>query len=335
MPTSRLPTVEFDMVKEALIAFGIVLVLVLTAAAVLGGPYSPAITVRQVARSHPRMLVATAMRDLLGTSRIARRGPPYQSEGSYQHLGPLAPEKWFGVTRPVNPPKVDVLGPLRRAAELNPSVGAALTRWNGATTTEQEGWGKSFLSALRTADVTAGGRILLPARKVTLSGPLPVMMQAELDLARAGLLAAAINGPGGVYHYSVQDSLLFLQGEVLHKLAGQRNLLGSQWGILHEEGPYPGPWWVAPYSFLYQIPPYSTSSNGDLMAAGTMGLLFAFLLLVPVLPIARDVPRRVRVYRLIWRDYYRWIRGGDPRTRMRSETGARGGRSEGAAGHAP
>ena len=297
------------MVKEALVAFGIVLVLVVSCAAVFGGPYSPAITIRQVARTDPRMVVATAMRDLLGTSRIARRGPPYHSVGTYQHLGPVAPEKWFGVTRPVDPPQVDVLAPLRRAAGLDPAVGKALDRWNRATHGRQEAWGTAFLAALQTAHITAGGTIHLPSGQAASSGPVPVMMQAELDLARAGLLAAAINGPGSVYHYNVQNSLLFLQGKALHAIAGRRNLLGNQWGILHEEGPYPGPWWVAPYSFLYQIPPYNISPNGDLMAAGTMGLLFALLFLVPVLPVVRDVPRRARVYRWIWRDYYRWVRG--------------------------
>jgi hypothetical protein len=135
------------------------------------------------------------------------------------------------------------------------------------------------------------------------------MMSGLLRLGRAGLLGAAINGPRDVYSYSEQNSLLFLQGQVMAQIAAKRDLLGTQWGILHEEGPYPGPWWLTPYSFLYQIPPYRTSPNGDLMAAGTMAVVFVLLMFVPFLPGVNQLPKRLRVYRLIWRDYYRWVRG--------------------------
>ncbi len=304
----ELPTVEFDMVKEALVAFGVVLALVLACAAIFGGPYSPAVTIRQVARAHPRELVATATRTLLGQSELDQRGGPYQKSGTVQHLGWFAPEKWFGATHPVNPPVQFVLQPLQRAALLDPALGPALRQWTSAATTRRQAWGAAFEAALPGARVRGESTLVLPAAAQAASGPLPTMMDGELALARAGLLGAAVNGPGDVYHYSVQNSLLFLQGHVLQGIAAKRNLLGSQWGILHEEGPYPGPWWVAPYSFLYQIPPYSTSPNGDLMAAGTMGVLFLLLLCIPLLPVIRDLPHRLRVYRLIWRDYYRWVR---------------------------
>jgi hypothetical protein len=304
----ELPTVEFDMVKEALVAFGVVLGLVLACAAIFGGPYRPAVTIRQVARSQPVAVVATAARDLLGQSRLDRRGAPYQAVGTTQHLGPFDPERWFGVTHPVDPPVVDVLQPLRRASLLDPALGAALRQWTSASAAQRAAWGKAFEAALPQARVVGSSTLVLPPGAAMASGPLPTMMDGELALARAGLLGAAIDGPGDVYHYNVQNSLLFLQGDVLHAIAARRDLLGSQWGILHEEGPYPGPWWVAPYAFLYQIPPYSTSPSGDLMAASTMATLFLILLAVPLLPGLRDLPRHLRVYRLIWRDYYRWVR---------------------------
>lgn len=308
--TEPLPSADFDMVKEALVAFGIVLALVVACAAIFGAPYSPAITIRQVAKTEPRALVATAARDLLGQSRLDRRGPPYQADGTYQHLGWFAPEKWLGVTHPVDPPVVDVLQPLQRATLLDPALGTALQRWRASSAAQRQAWGSAFEAGLPHAVLTGTSTLALPAASAAASGPLPTMMDAELALARAGLLAAAIDGPGDVYHYNVQNSVLFLQGDVLHQIAAKRDLLGSQWGILHEEGPYPGPWWVAPYAFLYQIPPYSTSPNGDLMAAGTMAGLFLLLLLLPLLPGVRELPHRLRVYRLIWRDYYRWVRGG-------------------------
>lgn len=335
LPVEELPHVEFDMVKEALVALGVVMALVLTCAAVLGGPYRPAVTIRSVARGHPRALVATALRTLLGQSRLDRRGPPYQAVGTYQHLGPFAPERWFGATHPVDPPEAFVLGPLRRAAALDPALLRALARWQKAAPAQRQAWGRALEAALPHLAVNSRGQIVAPPALRRAAGPLPVLMQGELDLARAGLLGAAINGPGDVYHYSVQNSLLFLQGEVLHQIAAHHDLLGSQWGILHEEGPYPGPWWVAPYAFLYQIPPYRTSPNGDLMAASTMAVLFLVLLFLPLIPGLRDLPRHLRVYRLIWRDYYRRVPGGGAVVQERAPSPHGAPAPEGSFGYRP
>ena len=310
MNKRKLPMVEFDMVKEALVAGGIVLALVVGCAAILGAPYSPAITIRQIARQHPHELVETAMRDLTGQSQIAQYGPPYTNiPANAQHLGFLSPERWFGVTHPVNPPQVDVITPLTEAAVIDPALSAPLATWQQASKTQEAAWATAFDAAVPTAQISATSDLELSASATAASGPLPAMMSGLLRLGRAGLLGAAINGPRDVYSYSEQNSLLFLQGQVMAQIAAKRDLLGTQWGILHEEGPYPGPWWLTPYSFLYQIPPYRTSPNGDLMAAGTMAVVFVLLMFVPFLPGVNQLPKRLRVYRLIWRDYYRWVRG--------------------------
>lgn len=312
MEKRSVPLVEFDIVKEALVAGAIVLGIVVLCAAILGAPYSPAITIRQIARQHPHALIETAMRDLTGQSRIAQYGPPYTDAPNAQHLGFFSPARWFGVTHPVNPLQVDVVGPLTKAAVLNPALGQALTTWKQASPGQQTAWAQAFDQAVPTAGISAANTLELSLAASSAVGPLPLMMSGILQLGRAGLLGAAINNTTTVYQYSEQDSLLFLQGQVLHQIASQRDLLGSQWGIVHEEGPYPGPWWLTPYAFLYQIPPYSTSPNGDLMAAGTMAVVFLVLLFLPLIPFLNTLPKRLRVYRLIWRDYYRWVRGGGP-----------------------
>ena len=38
---------------------------------------------------------------------------------------------------------------------------------------------------------------------------------------------------------------------------------------------------------------------------GVMGLLSLAFILVPVLPGVNDLPRKIPIYRLIWRDHYR------------------------------
>lgn len=307
------PQVEFDIVKEALVAVAVVLGVVTACSLIFGAPFRPAITIQQVARQDPHAVIATALRDLTGTSAIAQYGPPYNTNGTAQHLGFFAPARWFGVTHPVDPPQVDVLRPLQAAAVLQPALGTALRAWSAATPAQRSAWARAFAKAEPSAPISAESTIELPAAAASASGPLPRMMSGELQLARAGLLAAAIDGTGSrnVYQYSEQNSLLFLQGQVMQKIARERNLLGNpQWGIVHEEANYPGPWWLTPYAFLYQIPPYSTSPNGDLMAAGTMAVIFLILLFLPLIPLLNQLPKRLRVYRLIWRDYYRWVRKG-------------------------
>ncbi|MGD0168004.1 MAG: hypothetical protein ABSC51_12085 [Gaiellaceae bacterium] len=42
-----------------------------------------------------------------------------------------------------------------------------------------------------------------------------------------------------------------------------------------------------------------------------MAILSLALVCVPFLPVIRGLPRRLGVYRLIWRDYYRRVEQGD------------------------
>ena len=79
--------------------------------------------------------------------------------------------------------------------------------------------------------------------------------------------------------------------------------------MMNETGQYPGQSWLWLYTVWYQIPPFSTAPNGDLLVIILMGVLTLGLLLVPFIPGLRDIPRLVPIYRLVWRRYYREERG--------------------------
>jgi hypothetical protein len=49
----------------------------------------------------------------------------------------------------------------------------------------------------------------------------------------------------------------------------------------------------------------NSSSNADLQVWVIMMVLSLVLVLLPFIPILRSIPRWTRVYRLIWRQYYR------------------------------
>jgi hypothetical protein len=94
-------------------------------------------------------------------------------------------------------------------------------------------------------------------------------------------------------------------GGVLANRAQAEQLSGDQWGMMNETGSYPGQVWLWLYTFWYQIKPFSTSANADVLVMGVMGLLSVAFVLVPFLPGVRTLPRRIPIYKLIWREHYR------------------------------
>ena len=67
----------------------------------------------------------------------------------------------------------------------------------------------------------------------------------------------------------------------------------------------PGQVWLWLYTFWYQIKPFSTSANADILVMAVMGVLSLAFILIPFLPGVSDLPRRIPIYKLIWRDHYR------------------------------
>jgi len=49
-------------------------------------------------------------------------------------------------------------------------------------------------------------------------------------------------------------------------------------------------------------------ANADIAVVGTMALLSVLLILVPVIPGLRDIPRWIPIHKLIWRRYYAGMR---------------------------
>ena len=137
------------------------------------------------------------------------------------------------------------------------------------------------------------------------------MMRDLLAQAQSGGLDGALIATSHFYQTDYTKPLLFFSdGAYLASLAEQQNLLGSQWGMMNETGNYPGQAWLWLYTFWYQIPPFKTSANADAQIWAMMALLSLALVLVPFFPGVRSLPRHLRVYRLIWRDYYRRVEHG-------------------------
>lgn len=297
------PTKPYDLLLEGILVLALVLVVVVVLAAVFGSPDYPTVRASDVARLQPVAFVRTAAGMLAGTSDLSSYGPPYTHDaaGAQRVLG-VAPANWFGVTDHVNPARDLVLAPLERAAALDPSLTAPLATFRGASQAQQRTWAHAYLAALDKASVK-NGTVTLPSGSY---GPVPKLMDGMLRLGRSGLLAGALEANSQQpYALNMSRALLFFQGSVDHAVANSLNMLGDSWGISHETGPYPGAWWLWPYTFLYQVPPMATSPSGDLQVV--LIVLVALVLLplfLPFVPVLNRIPRWIPLYRWIWRSWY-------------------------------
>jgi quinol-cytochrome oxidoreductase complex cytochrome b subunit len=314
-----IPLKPYDLLREGFIVFGLAAVVVLALAIFVGAPDYPTVTGENVATKQPLAYLKTTVGILLGNenSALAGYGPPYQNDSSAaQHLGPIAPATWFGATRPIDPAQDLVLAPLARVAQINPVYAQPLAEFKGATPAQQQSWLNTYDKALDTA-VISGDTVALPAGDY---GPVEAMMNGMLGLGRAGLLEGALAAGGNgfapfSFDYSKQLSYFAVAPPYFDTATHLVQQGNPQWGIVHETGNYPGAWWLDAYQVWYEIPAIADADNADLLVVTIMLGLFALLMLLPVIPGLNRLPHGLKIYRVIWRDWYRHHAGEVTRRR--------------------
>jgi hypothetical protein len=304
-PTGRAGTVPYDLIKELAIALVGTLVLAVVLAAFLSSPDVPSVTIQSWAQKQPVDLVTAATGELAGSTISAGYGAPYNGgSGSVQSLGFFSPQTWAGTHFSVDPAQDFVLKPLQAASAGNTDLNDALSQYNGASDKQRSDWLDAYSKALKDAKAD-NGQVVVASGDY---GPLPVMMAGLLQIARAGALDGYLLSNGGFYQTDYTRPLLFMgDGTYLSSLADDQHLLGNQWGMMNETGSYPGQTWLWLYTLWYQIPPYNGNANADLLVILTIAILSLGLVLVPFIPVLRDIPRWVPIHRLIWRAYYREV----------------------------
>lgn len=291
--------VTVDFVKHLASTLITVLILTVTLAVVFGSPQAPHLTIQRYALNHPKTFEKVALGDLMGTGAIASYGPPYNA-GTAMVQSPM--QQSMGILFPFDPRMIDVINPLRQASTLNGSLGRALTDFLGASSVQQKLWESRYQKALDHA-ARHGHSLTVPPGGY---GPVGTMMAGLLKLGQSGLYRGAITKSSSYYQFNSTAPLLFLQGIPLHQLAARSNLLGEQWGLIHEENPYyPGPWWLVLVTAIYQIPAIANSPAADAEALGIGLLLWVILYLWPWIPGLNRLPKRLGVYRWMWSSFYR------------------------------
>lgn len=308
-----IPMKPYDMVREGLMVLGAITLAVVLLAAFWGFPDYPPLTPKEVATRAPVAFLQRTLSYFSGASGLQTYGPPYtRNDENAQHVGFICPACWVGVVDPLNAQRDLVMAPLHQIAMLDPALAAALKTYEAASAPQKALWIKGYAAALKAAKVEQG-QVVLPAAR---SGPVATLMGGMLNLARAGLLDAALtedsNPERAPYDTSYAKSLLYLGGPIMNKVADHLDEQGSQWGMVHSSGPYPGAWWLWPYAFLYQIPFIANSPSADLIAGMIVFFVTLVLIFLPVIPGLNRIPYRIPVYRVIWRDWYRKYPSGDP-----------------------
>jgi hypothetical protein len=292
----------YDIVKEACISFGVVLAAVVVLTILFSSPDEKPSTVQSWARTDPVDFVTTAITQLDGTSGTATYGPPYNHNSDGQHILFIRPQKWLGVSHPVNTSEDFVLAPLR-AITGQPALQAAITAYESASADQQAKWTAAYEKAVANAKANPDGSVTVPPGDY---GPVGTIMAGLVGFAQSGGLDGALLTSKQFYQTDYTKPLLFMaDGGVLANRAQAEHLLGEQWGMMNETGAYPGQVWLWLYTFWYQIKPFSTSANADILVMAIMGVLSLALILVPFIPGIRDVPRWIPIYKLIWRDHYK------------------------------
>jgi hypothetical protein len=294
----------YDLVKEATVAFGVILALTVVLTILFSSPDEKPTTVRSWAHTNPVDFVTTATTELDGSSTTGGYGPPYNHAQSGQHMWFIHLQKWLGVSHPVNTAQDFVIAPLR-AIPGQPALQAAINTYQSASAKQQAAWTSAYEKALASpkASATSSGGISVPAGSY---GPLPVMMGGLLRFAQSGGLDGALLTNKQFYQTDYTKPLLFMaDGGQLAARAQAEHLSGDQWGIMNETGSYPGQVWLWLYTFWYQIKPFSTSANADLLVMSVMGVLSLAFICIPFIPVINRIPRWIPIYKLIWRQHYR------------------------------
>ena len=289
---------EYDLFKELTIGVIAVTLLVLGASAVFGSPDDAGVSLKSWANAQPADFVATATAELGGTSETAGYGPPYNSTpDATQTLGPIDLQSWAGVAIPIDTAKDFVIGPLSTL----PQPPAEVASWTAADATQRTAWTNAYSTALEKAKNNDPAQV-----KSGDYGPVPAITDDLLVMAKQGSLDSVLSAQGDFYNLDYTRAILFLgDGAYLNDLAGGLHLGGDQWGMMNETGNYPGQSWLWLFSFFYQIEPFKSAPNADILVVVLVALLTLLLVLVPFIPGLRTLPRWIPIHRLVWRDYYR------------------------------
>jgi hypothetical protein len=308
----------YDLIKELCIAVLVITLLAVLLTVLLSSPDDKPSTIGQWSHELPADFATTAAKELAGTSDTAEYGPPYNHEsGSVQHFLFLHPQRWLGVSHPINTADDYVIKPLETIPN-DPALASALATYKAAAEKQKKEWSEAYAKPLEEYATAVEEKKTTPSTvsvdqstgavtvKASGAGPVPVMMASLQGLAQSGGLEGSLVSSSRFFQTDYTKPLLFMaDGGLLAERAEQQHLLGEQWGLMNETGSYPGQPWLWLYSLWYQVEPFKSSPNADILVLLVMGVLSLAFICIPFIPGINILPRKIPIYKLIWREHYR------------------------------
>lgn len=295
---------RYDLIKEGVVAVVVITIIVTALSTLFGSPDEKQITFKQWALAAPADFYATSVHELAGTSGTAGYGAPYNTASVGVNLGPLHLAKIAGVTHPVDTVNDFVITPLTTVSNAAP-VADALKQWQRSDAKTQSTWATNYDDALTKAN---GDATKIPAGNF---GAVPELATGLMTMARSGSLDGALLSQGNYFQSDNTKQTLFLgDGSYFSDQSTASNLQGSTWGMMNETGRYPGQAWLWLYSFWYQISPFNNANshpfgaNADAWIMLIMGGLSLGLIIMPLIPGVKSLPYKIKIHRLVWKNYY-------------------------------
>ncbi|HEU4966386.1 MAG TPA: cytochrome b N-terminal domain-containing protein [Candidatus Saccharimonadales bacterium] len=139
-----------------------------------------------------------------------------------------------------------------------------------------------------------------PDAKNAPHSPVMTVVAQLTAMAQAGLYEPALNAQDGVKGATYVARFLSDTG-VLEDKATVLAITTDQYGMVREEsGRTPGAWWLAPIGLLNHTV-LANDSNGDRDGAIIFGSLLLTMMAFPFIPYLNQLPDKLKVYKLIWR----------------------------------
>ncbi len=294
------PKRKYDIIKEGTFAVVVVFLLVFGLSLLLSSPDKPPVTVQSWANIAPADFMGTVVSELNGTSETANYGPPYNNGTHNVQTIIVSPQLFSGIRQPIDSANTFVISPLTKLSINNPSLKIALSEYTSSSNSTKQFWLKNYSDALNKLSFS-NNKIFVPNGNY---GPIGVIVSSELDYARSGAIDTALLAQQPFYGSNYTKPLLFLEdGSYFSSLAQKEHLIGTQWGVMNETGSYPGQPWLWLYTLWYQIPSFSSSANVDLIAILMTLVSTILLMMIPFIPVLRDIPRYIPVHKLIYRSW--------------------------------
>ncbi len=257
---------------------GVLVALILVLAVFLPSPYILPTTIKSVAQQDPLLMGKTLVAEFDGTT---------SATATYEN----SVNPYTFSTR-----EVYITTPYETYLQTQAKTADALKDFNAQAQNIQN------LQIKEAADYFAQDK---PDPSKPPVSPVMTVVNSLTDMAAAGLyeplLASAQSGSGPA-DVSTYPTRFLADSGVLEDKATLLNITTDQYGMVREEiGSTPGAWWLAPIGLLNHTV-LANDEKGDRDAAIIFGSLLLTMLAFPFIPYLNQLPDKLKVYKLIWRE---------------------------------